>query len=220
MPLKLIDSAIENNVILCCLPPNTTNFLRPLHITVYKPLKNHFSTITDFIALASMTHGATKIMVNKTNFPILFKEAFEKTMSMKTIISGFRTSGICPFNPEAILKERLMPSDDATGIVNQVQQATPSDKSTEQNQTITPATSKGFSTLPGTCLNPLVPMGLISPDLAEILQPVKHDEKIKPPRVIIEERALTEDDWKQKIATKHEEKKQKELCLKLFRERK
>ena len=105
--------------------PHTTHLLQPLDILVYKPLKNHFSTITDFIVLASVTHGPTKIMVNKTNFPILFKEAFEKTMSMKTIISGFHTSGICPFNPEAILKERLMPSDDATGIVNQVQQATP-----------------------------------------------------------------------------------------------
>ena len=44
-------------------------------------------------------------MVYKTDFPIPFKEMFEKTMSMKTIISGFHTSGICPFNSEAILKE-------------------------------------------------------------------------------------------------------------------
>ena len=155
-------------------------------------------------------------MVNKTNFPIQFKEAFEKTMSMKMIISCFRTSGICPFNPEAILKERLMPSDDATGIVRQVQQATPSDKSTEQNPAITPATSQGFSTLPGACQNPLVSTRLISPDLAEILRPVNHDEKIKPQRVITEERVLTEDDSREKIA----EKKQKELPLKLFCERK
>ena len=62
--------------------------------------------ITDFIVLASVTHVTTKTMVNKTNFPILFKEAFQKTMSMKMIISGFHISGICPFNPEAILKER------------------------------------------------------------------------------------------------------------------
>ena len=220
MSLKLIDSAIENNVILYCLPPHTTHLLQPLDISVYKPLKNHFSTITDFIVLAGVTHGATQITINKTNFPILLKEAFEKTISMKTIISGFHTSGICPFNPEAILKERLMPSDDATGIVNQVQQATPPDKSTEQNQAITPATSQGFSTLPGACQNSLVSTGLISPDLAEILQPVKHDEKIKPPRVIIEERVLTEDDWREKIAAKFEEKKQKELRLKNFRERK
>ena len=208
MSFKLIDSAIENNVILCCLP-HTTHLNQQLDISVYKSLENHFSTITDFIVLASVTHGTTKITVNKTNFPILFKEAFEKTMSMKTIISGFRTSGICPFNPEAILKERLVPSDDATGIVNQVQQATPSDKSTEQNQAITPATSPGFSIIPGACQNPLVSTGLISPDLAEILQPVKHDEKIELPRVIIEEHVLTEDDWREKIATKHKRKNRK-----------
>ena len=54
-----------------------------------------------------------------------------------------------------------------------------------------------------------MPGRLISPDLAKILQPVKHDEKIKPPRVIIEELVLTEDDWSEKIAAKHEEKKQR-----------
>ena len=47
--------------------------------------------ITDFITLASATGGATTIMVTKTNFSILFKKAFEKTMSIKTIISGFHT---------------------------------------------------------------------------------------------------------------------------------
>ena len=52
------------------------------------------------------------------------------------------------------------------------------------------------------------------------MRPVNHDEKIKPPRVIIEERVLIENDWREKVATKHKAKKQKELCLKLFRERK
>ena len=102
-----------------------------------------------------------------------------------------------------------MPSDDTTVTVSQVQPATPSDKSAEQNPVITPATWKGFLTLPGACQNLLASTGLISPDLAEILQPVKHDEKIKPPRVVIEECVSTEDDWREKIATKHEEKKQR-----------
>ena len=38
--------------------------------------------------------------------------------------------------------------------------------------------------------------------------------------MIIEERVLIENDWREKVATKHKAKKQKELCLKLFRERK
>ena len=52
-----------------------------------------------------------------------------------------------------------MPSNDATVTVSKVQQATPLDKSAEQNSVITPATSKGFSTLPGACQNPLVSTG-------------------------------------------------------------
>ena len=125
-----------------------------------KPLKNHFSINTDFITLASVTHGATKVTVNKTNFPNLFKETFEKTLSMKTIISSFCKSRISPFNPEAILKERLMPSDDVTFAINQVQPATPSDKSAEQNSVKTPATSQDFPTISGACQNSLVSMGL------------------------------------------------------------
>ena len=112
--LNLIDSAIANELILYCLLHNTIQPLQPLDIAVYKSLKNHLSTITDFITLASVTHRINRATVNKTNFPILFKEAIEKTVSMKMIISGFCTSGICPFKPEAILKERLMPYDDAS----------------------------------------------------------------------------------------------------------
>ena len=84
-----------------------------------------------------------------------------------------------------------MPSDDATATVNQVQPATPSDKSAEQNPIKTPTTSHDFLMLPGACQNPLVSTALISLDLAEILQPVKYNEKRKPPRVIIEECVLT-----------------------------
>ena len=34
--------------------------------------------------------------------------------------------------------------------------------------------------------------------------------------MIIEEHVLMEDDWRGKITSKHDEKTQKELCLKLF----
>ena len=79
---------------------------------------------------------------------------------MKKFISGFGTSGICPFDHLGYvymsiwLRKQLMPSVDATVIINQVQQATPSDKSTEQNPVKTPATSQDSSTFPGACQNP------------------------------------------------------------------
>ena len=135
----------------CTVYHPTQHLFQPLDISVYKPLKNHFSTITDFITLASVTHGATRVTVNKTNF---------------------------------------------TYSINQVQPAMPSDKSAEQNPVIIPATSQDFSTLLGAFKNPLVSAGLISPDIAEILRPVKY-EKSKSPRVIKEERVLTEDYWRE-----------------------
>ena len=124
MSLNLIDSPIGNGIILYILFSTPHNTLQPVDISVHKQLESHFSNITDFITLVSVTHGATRVTVNKANVPILFKEVFEKLMSMKTIISGFPISGICPSTPKLYLKERLMPSDDATVTVNLVQQAT------------------------------------------------------------------------------------------------
>ena len=67
----MIDLAIANEVIVYCLLPHTTHLLQSLEISVYTPLKKHLSTITDFITLAIVTHGATRVTVNKTNLPNL-----------------------------------------------------------------------------------------------------------------------------------------------------
>ena len=99
--LHLIDYASETNVILCCLPQHTTHKLQPLNLSLYKPLKNQFSSITDFIILVSVT-GNMKVIINKTNFPVIFREAFEKTMCPTMIISGYREAGIYPFNPDIV----------------------------------------------------------------------------------------------------------------------
>ena len=69
MSLNLTDSAIVSEVILYCLPPRTIQFLQHLNKSMNKPLKNHFSNITDFITLASVTDGVTGVTVDKIFFP-------------------------------------------------------------------------------------------------------------------------------------------------------
>ena len=67
MSLNLIDSAIVSEVILYCLPPRTIQFLQHLNKSMNKPLQ--ISTITDFITLASVTDGVTRVTVDKIFFP-------------------------------------------------------------------------------------------------------------------------------------------------------
>ena len=52
--VDLINAAIDNNIILYCLPPHTTHILQPLDVAVYRPLKVHYSGITDFITIVTL----------------------------------------------------------------------------------------------------------------------------------------------------------------------
>ncbi|XP_057310641.1 uncharacterized protein LOC130648605 [Hydractinia symbiolongicarpus] len=58
--LNLIDAAMENQVILYCLPPHTTHVLQPLDVGLYGPLKTYFSRITDKIHIARL--GITEML--------------------------------------------------------------------------------------------------------------------------------------------------------------
>jgi hypothetical protein len=57
--LDIIDVALENNVVLFCLPPHTTPALQPLDVSVFRSLKSRFSkavhalsfTKKDFVVL-------------------------------------------------------------------------------------------------------------------------------------------------------------------------
>lgn len=44
LTLDVVDLARDNNIILLCLPPHTTQGLQPLDVLVFKSLKAHFST--------------------------------------------------------------------------------------------------------------------------------------------------------------------------------
>ena len=106
--IDMIDLLVQNDIHLYCLPPNTKDILQPLDVVVFRSLKTSFSH-KDLVKLATL---ATKTPICKKNFTSLFKEAYEQALSVSTIKKGFRKCGICPFDPQAIDKKRLMPSNE------------------------------------------------------------------------------------------------------------
>ena len=61
------------------MPSHTTNVLQPLDVSVFCPFKNYFSKITGHIKIAIFMMPIT---INKTNFWIIFKDAFDKLVTM------------------------------------------------------------------------------------------------------------------------------------------
>ncbi len=106
MTLELVDLARESNVILFCLPPHTTHALQPLDVSVFKALKAHFSR-----SLQALCFTRKDFIVSKRDFARVVKEPFEMAFSMSNIKSGFAKCGIFPFNPDAVDKKKMLPSE-------------------------------------------------------------------------------------------------------------
>ena len=96
--LELVKLAAEHDVILFCLPPHTTADTQPLDTSCFKPLKNYWVDVCRKYLFTNPSRVITKFQ-----FSGLFAEAWSKGMTVSNITSGFRTTGVYPFDPNAVL---------------------------------------------------------------------------------------------------------------------
>ena len=96
--LEAVTMAKENGVILFTLVPHMTHEMQPLDTAVYAPLKTNWQ---DVCHRYLQSHPGR--VITKYQFSQLFSEAWLNTMIPANIISGFKTCGVYPFNPKAVL---------------------------------------------------------------------------------------------------------------------
>jgi hypothetical protein len=96
--LSTIEFARENGIEMVSLPPHTSHKLQPLDRSFFKPLKSAFNT-----ACSSWlrSHPGRRITVDQLGE--LFNTACLKAATMENAVSGFRCSGIVPFNSDILL---------------------------------------------------------------------------------------------------------------------
>ena len=87
--LEAVTMAKENGVILFTLVPHTTHEMQPLDTAVYAPLKTNWQDVC---------HRYLRSHPGR-----VFSEAWLNTKIPANIISGFKTCGVYPFNPKAVL---------------------------------------------------------------------------------------------------------------------
>lgn len=95
--LAIIERAIAEDIIMISLPPHCTHVLQPLDRSVFGPLKSAYNEQCSDFLLEHPLH-----VVDKWTFPSLFKNAWQKAVSMDNIRNGFRACGIVPLNPSAV----------------------------------------------------------------------------------------------------------------------
>ena len=89
----------ENRIIPFSLPPHTTHFLQPLDVTLFSPMKHWHSEAVDDAALTGCTN------FNRTEFFHRLPEVRRKTFKPRTIVRGWRDTGLVPYGPGPVLAQ-------------------------------------------------------------------------------------------------------------------
>lgn len=100
--IETIDLAIENNIVLICLPPHTTHILQPLDVSVFKPVKSAWKKVIDDYFKRTNYQS-----IDKKVFPSLVNELYQKAFKKEHAISGFVKTGLFPLDGSKITDESL-----------------------------------------------------------------------------------------------------------------
>ena len=129
---NIASAADKHGITLYCLPSNTTHELQPMDKSVFKP----FETFWDDEVLLFFDRNKTNNF-RKSDFGGIFNKVWGKAMTANNIQSGFRATGIYPFDPNVIPEEAFAPSA-VSQAVEETQpsaEATPRDSSSDSTET-------------------------------------------------------------------------------------
>lgn len=92
---EAVDLASQNGVTMVTFPPHCSHRMQPLDVTVFGPVKGAYNKAHD----AWMKINSGKPM-DINIIPSLAKTGIERGATPANIISGFKCTGICPYDPE------------------------------------------------------------------------------------------------------------------------
>jgi hypothetical protein len=118
--MKFINYCDENKILLATYPPHSTHTLQPLDVSLFGPLAQAYS-----LELEQFLHDCQGFSrLTKRDFFRMFWKSWEKTFTVKNVQSGFRSTGLHPWDPERVLKrftekveERPSSSESSTSIL-------------------------------------------------------------------------------------------------------
>ena len=95
--IAVSDFCRDHNIILFFFPPHASHVIQPLDVAVFGPLKKWYNQ-----EVSGFSRRYNGLQITKHQFLTLFDPAWQKCISSpQNPISGFRKTGLIPFNPNA-----------------------------------------------------------------------------------------------------------------------
>ena len=88
-------------ILLLILPPHSTHRLQPLNVSLFAPLARYYTNGLNTLMMSSLG----MVSMSKRAFWSVFWPAWQEAFSKKNIASGFKKTGIWPYNPDLILSK-------------------------------------------------------------------------------------------------------------------
>lgn len=104
--LNLVELARQNSVHILIIPPHTSHRLQPLDVSFMFPLSTYYEQ-----EVRSWLRNNPGKVVTINNVGSLFGKAYQRAATTQNAISGFKNTGICPFDPHIFADDLFEPAE-------------------------------------------------------------------------------------------------------------
>lgn len=200
--LRALDLAKSKGIVMLTIPPHTSHCLQPLDKSVYGPFKTYYNRALD--GWMRSNPGKTASIYH---IPVCVNEAFMSAMTPRNICSGFRSTGIFPYNRDIFSDAEFEPSMVSDRPNHDMLSTSEEDQPMASTSTSAELPSQACSSTCGTD-SLLTSPGYVSP--TEILPlPKSQQPRAQTKRKRVKTRILTDTPEKQAIEMEHEKRKNK-----------
>lgn len=109
---RLLQTAIDNDVSIICLPSHCTHALQPLDKCFFGPLKSYFRKEASAWMRQNSERRITRYQMGK-----LIGAAWNKAAAVGVGVSGFESTGIYPLNPNRVPDHFFSISDQSSNLL-------------------------------------------------------------------------------------------------------
>lgn len=117
MSIKAIEKALAHGITMVTFPPHCSHRLQPLDVTVFGPVKNAYEK--QHSAWMKANRGE---VLQIMHIPLFVKAALLKGATPENIVSGFSSTGICPYNPDVFKETDFAAPDEMNATAAEIEQ--------------------------------------------------------------------------------------------------